>query len=571
MLSCSNHIKLYNCPKSNKIQTNKLNKMKKFKNLTGRFRSVIQQVLVVVFSCCSLFLYGQKDFYDCFLIYTEQKYGEAANCLTSILESNPKDFMALYQRYHCYRWLDQNDDAINDISKAIKYHNKKDKFYTKDKLLVDRAQIYYSIGNYKKALKDYAAAQKINPKNIDVYFDRANLYYLIKNYDASDYNWNAILKLDKKEGAAIIGLTRNMLAKKEWDKAIEALDELEKKNNQYSLLYKYRTQAYFEKGEYSKAIDDAIDYIYYDNWESEDSYFYLFKFYTLDPDYLLEKFNEQIEKDLDYKSHWLFLRAGLYSFMEQYTDALEDYNNIALLYLDDKTELYRIRGDIYILLGEYDKAIADFEEVIKSRESYILYIRKGDAEWLKANYHAAIAEFSKSIELNPNFFLSYYQRGWVKEFINDYNGALDDYNMTIELEPSYAYTYFARGVLYKKILDEPQLAEADFNTVLTLEQNIKQSGSCRQYALLHLDRIDEAIAYQKEIIEKYPTNGNYYDAACLYSYLNRQSEAIESLNKSFEKGNRDFIKCEHDRYLENIRNNPEFERLIKKWKTENKD
>jgi clan AA aspartic protease (TIGR02281 family) len=79
-------------------------------------------------------------------------------------------------------------------------------------------------------------------------------------------------------------------------------------------------------------------------------------------------------------------------------------------------------------------------------------------------------------------------------------------------------------------------------------------------------RIDDAIAHQNAILEKHPTSGNYYDAACLYSLMSRPTEAIKYLRISFEKGYRDFIHIENDTDLDNIRKERDFMDLIDEWK-----
>ncbi|MCZ2100804.1 MAG: tetratricopeptide repeat protein [Chitinophagales bacterium] len=546
--------------------------MRRLNDFSGRFRSVIQQILLLVFSGCSMSLMAQNDFLDCFLMYTEQKYEETANCLTSILDSNPIDVMALNQRAYCYLWLNQPEMAIRDLSVALLFLDEQHKYPSKDNLFINRARAHRKIGNYIRAFDDYAEAQRINPMNVDTYIDRGFFYLDLKCYDASAKEWQFLFNVDTITYDPLIWLAKIMIELKELDRAIEVLDEVENRDIQHPLLYKYRSDALYMQGDHKHAIDDAIDYVYFDQWKTSEAQMELSRFYDIEPDYLLEKISERVDNDPHYNTNWLYVRADFNRFKGRYREAIEDYNTIEKLNPDDhEPVLYIRRGNNYLSLGDYDKAITEYDIAIKIEESYWPLLYKAKAKFHKADYQAAILDYTKAISCAPDFYYSYYMRGWTKTYIHDYIGALEDYNTSIDLDPNYAYTYFARGEVYKMMIHEPQLAEDDFNKILTLENEIFQSSNCRQYALLHLGRIDEAIAFQNEILEKYPTSGNYYDAACLYSYLNRQSEAIESLNKSFEKGNRDFIKCEHDRYLENIRKNPEFERLIKKWKTDNKD
>ena len=51
-----------------------------------------------------------------------------------------------------------------------------------------------------------------------------------------------------------------------------------------------------------------------------------------------------------------------------------------------------------------------------------------------------------------------------------------------------------------------------------------------------LGQKDSAEAYMQRILDKYPTEGNYYDAACLMSRMGEYQRSIEYLKVSFEKG-----------------------------------
>ena len=57
----------------------------------------------------------------------------------------------------------------------------------------------------------------------------------------------------------------------------------------------------------------------------------------------------------------------------------------------------------------------------------------------------AIADYTKAIELKPDFVDAYNNRGLAKANLQDYRGAIADYNKAIELTPDYANAYYNRG------------------------------------------------------------------------------------------------------------------------------
>ena len=519
-------------------------------------------LFIIVFSVSGLA--QSRAFFACYDYFTDKDFVSAVECFTNYLDKNPKDADALNVRAKCYKYLKDYPLAFSDINSAIKLYNK-NTIASLDGLYAQRGKFYEDIEKYEDALKDFAKALKINSKNTDVMFERANLYYRLENYAASDADWKLVLKIEKENINAQIGLARNMFARGKVDEAIKEFDRLEKIDFRNPYIYLYRSKAYDKKENYRKSIDDFFNWCYYDDL-GYDKLSYIIFYADYEFTYLLAKISEKVVKDTDNKYFWLLARSVLYAEKDMYKEAIKDLNSIELLMPKPEIFLYNARGDYYTEMGEYDKAITEFNKGLNLDEKEELYLRRADAKRLKGDYLSAIEDFTKVIELDPMNSYAYYKRGWTKEFIKDFQGALLDYNTSVDIDNEYPYIYETRGRLYRNYLNQPQLAEKDFQMVLTLETEVRKGGNCRQYALFHLNRIEDAITHQNAILDKYPTQGNYYDATCLYSLMNRPEEAVKYLQLAFEKGFRDFTHIANDDDLDNIRNSPEFIKLIEEWK-----
>ena len=97
-------------------------------------------------------------------------------------------------------------------------------------------------------------------------------------------------------------------------------------------------------------------------------------------------------------------------------------------------------------------------------------ITGGSSYYQEGNYDRALEEFSRAIELNPQFALAFNNRGAVLVDLGDYKLALADYNMAIELDPQYVYAYYLRGLSYEE-LNETLNASVDLNRVLELSDD----------------------------------------------------------------------------------------------------
>ncbi|MDP4587349.1 MAG: tetratricopeptide repeat protein, partial [Flavobacteriales bacterium] len=67
----------------------------------------------------------------------------------------------------------------------------------------------------------------------------------------------------------------------------------------------------------------------------------------------------------------------------------------------------------------------------------------------RLNYRKALAHFSLAIELFPQYYQAYYNRGLCHESLDEVNLALADYDMALQLEPTYTRAALGKG----RILD----------------------------------------------------------------------------------------------------------------------
>ena len=84
-------------------------------------------------------------------------------------------------------------------------------------------------------------------------------------------------------------------------------------------------------------------------------------------------------------------------------------------------------------------SILHFAEV--NAESASFYFERGIKKQNELNYRDAIRDFTKAIELYPNYFEAFFNRGFSKGALDDIEEAIKDLTKAIELNSEYAEAY----------------------------------------------------------------------------------------------------------------------------------
>jgi tetratricopeptide (TPR) repeat protein len=94
----------------------------------------------------------------------------------------------------------------------------------------------------------------------------------------------------------------------------------------------------------------------------------------------------------------------------------------------------------------YAAAIQDYDRAIELEPNSVeIYFNRGLAKSESGNYPEALTDFDKVISLDETNDSAYFNRGIVKYELKDYDGALKDFNKTLELVPGDAKALFNRA------------------------------------------------------------------------------------------------------------------------------
>src|SRR5262245_26279051 len=109
----------------------------------------------------------------------------------------------------------------------------------------------------------------------------------------------------------------------------------------------------------------------------------------------------------------------------------------------------------------------------KSSSDAAAYLKRGEDSSGVRQYDSAIADYTKAIDLKPDYAEAYNDRGFAYYLKGDFERAISDYTRAIELRPDYPKAYNSRGVVYMQAGYGPAKSVPDFDRAIKLKPDFR--------------------------------------------------------------------------------------------------
>lgn len=97
------------------------------------------------------------------------------------------------------------------------------------------------------------------------------------------------------------------------------------------------------------------------------------------------------------------------------------------------------------------------------------YFQQGNYDYDTGNCQKAVSDYTKAIQLNPNFAQAYNNRAYTNMRLQNYKDALPDLDKAIALNPNYIQALMNRGDIHNYYYQIDRLAAiADYKKVISL-------------------------------------------------------------------------------------------------------
>jgi tetratricopeptide (TPR) repeat protein len=298
---------------------------------------------------------------------------------------------------------------------------------------------------------------------------------------------------------AIFNRGKEMLQKKEYDRAIEELGKLIKINPQHVAAYVARGEARSGKNQHGLAIKDFDEAI---RCDSKSTFAYVNRAHAWSKLGQFEKAvkdsNTAIQIDPNCAAAY-FERGGARSGVRDFKAAIGDYDRAILL--DPKSPLsFCYRAFARSMILEYDEALKDYDEAIQLDQKCVTAFAGRAAIWgFKGEYDKQIKDCDTAIELEPTSILAHLNRAAANYHKRDYAKAIKDWDEVIRLDPKSVAAYHYRGITWhmRQYCEE---ALKDLNEAIRLDPGSAPTYADRALAYFDQGKFDAALKDANEAI-----------------------------------------------------------------------
>lgn len=366
--------------------------------------------------------------------------------LNKVIELSPYNSYAYYNRAILKIGTADIQGGIKDLDKVLSMNPENIVVY------LYRGKLKASEGNYKGAIKDYNKAIEVYPDFADAYYERSQAKKAMQDYFGAEEDYNmayAINKFNFNENDSL-KLEEEMYLKRIiafsgefYDKGADNV-RIQDQIVQIDLRPIFTTVVYSKSVETIRLFDTFEKPVYHADVISLSSQQDRMSGNIADTQ--IDTLNQKIRTNPSDPVNY-FNRAEIYANTQNYNKALEDYD-IAIMLDPDYILAYFNRANIRyklteLLSDEYESQYqlnTSFTQPIVPQSTF-------DTTFLEHSYEEILNDYNRVIELDPDFFYAFFNRGYVKCIIGDYWGSVSDYEKSLEFEPTFSEAYYNKGLI----------------------------------------------------------------------------------------------------------------------------
>jgi tetratricopeptide (TPR) repeat protein/tRNA A-37 threonylcarbamoyl transferase component Bud32 len=303
-----------------------------------------------------------------------------------------RNFAAAYdQRADAFRARKQYAEALRDCDRFAALGGDKIQVHVK------KAEIYRQMARPEDALAEFGHALDLNNKNVQVYYSRAGLYFASRDYAKARDDYSKVLELASGAvGAADVLRNRaiiNWIHLKDFPAAIADFEQLARRQPTNAEPHRCLAALYLARRDYDKALDAAQEAVKCKPkfaeaiWVRAQVYLLRGKL-----DEALAELDPLLSDQTPEAPETLNVRGDIYRAQGRLDAAAADYRRLIAL-RPKAPEAYVSLALVYKMQGQPEKAIACYDSLIKADPNAAGgYLRRAEFRRNRGEFDAALAD-----------------------------------------------------------------------------------------------------------------------------------------------------------------------------------
>lgn len=342
------------------------------------------------------------------------------------------------------------------------------------------------------SIADYDKAIALKPDYADAYINRGNKHREMKDYEMAIADYSKAIDLSPDNANAVSNRGATHYQTGDYDQALQDYNKAITLNPTHGAAFVGRGMLYALRGLYSLARSDFEAVLRLDDQPTTTS-----STHTYARGEIAKLGRSTTMKTTTPKTTIMQDKGACANNSLNATDRVAactrwmETAEFAAQNTDAQALDYFRRGYALADLADKDKPIADYTKALELKPDYPdVLINRGNKYREKKEYTLAIADYNRAIELRPNDADAVSNRGATYYMLGDYDQTLLDYNKAISLKPTHAAAFVGRGMTYA-LRGEYSLARSDFETVLRLDDQPTTTGGTHAYAHTELAKLPQ--------------------------------------------------------------------------------
>lgn len=249
--------------------------------------------------------------------------------------------------------------------------------------------------------------------------------------------------------------------------------------------------------------------------------------------------------------HFIDHRVDDFIELGMYQEAIRDIDTLLALGYNKQYELEK-KALIFLLLGDFTNSENAAREItIEYPYSFLAFDILGVSAMRQDRTDEAITAFSRSIQINPAFPLSWFNRAIAYRMKGNFDKAMSDLNYALQLGQEVSSAYFLRALLYKEE-GNFEMAINEYDRILRADDAHTAALYNRSFTYKLLGDYSSALRDAESILALDPSSAEHWNLKGNIQVLfGDYYDAIESFTRALGY-NPDYAEAYYNRGITNL-------------------